>query len=142
MKLLTDLRGALIKYLKDQRRQERYTNYPPRAIRTIKLCLGLTKSYIEIKKYSEDLFCTAEVPTIPYCLYAHKQHINREPIEYSLFMSTEVLETLPKVKKALLDFKAQITKFYKLLKELLPKEHRKLRLANLLINDLKKQFAK
>ena len=57
-------------------------------------------------------------------------------------MSTEVLETLPKVKKALLDFKAQITKFYKLLKELLPKEHRKLRLANLLINDLKKQFAK
>ena len=142
LKLLTDLRGALIKYLKDQRRQERHTNYLPRAIRTIKLCLGLTKSYIEIKKYSEDLFCTAEVPTIPYCLYVHKQHINREPIEYSLFMSTEVSETLPKVVKALLDFKAQITKFYKLLKELLPKEHQKLRLANLFMNDLKKKFEK
>ena len=57
-------------------------------------------------------------------------------------MSTEVLETLPKVKKALLDFKAQITKFYKLLKQLLPKEHQKLRLPNLFIDDLKKQFEK
>ena len=142
MKLLTDLRGALIKYLQDQRRQERYTNYPPKAIRTIKLCLSLTKSYIEIKKYREDLFCTAEAPAIPYCLYVYKQRINREPIEYSLFMSTEVLETLPKVEKALLDFKAQITKFYKLLKELLPKEHQKLRLENLFIDNLKKQFEK
>ena len=57
-------------------------------------------------------------------------------------MSTEVLETLPKVEKALLDFKAQITKFYKLLKELLPKEYQKLRLPNLVIDNVKKQFEK
>ena len=57
-------------------------------------------------------------------------------------MSTEVLETLPKVEKALLDFKAQITKVYKLLKELLPKEYQKLRLPNLVIDNVKKQFEK
>ena len=63
-------------------------------------------------------------------------------IEYSLFMSAKVLETLPKVERALLDFKTQITKFYKLLKELLPKEYQKLRLPNLVIDNLKKQFEK
>ena len=57
-------------------------------------------------------------------------------------MSTEILETIPKVEKALSDFKAQIIKFYKLLKELLPKEQQKLRLQSLFIDDLKKQFVK
>ena len=57
-------------------------------------------------------------------------------------MLTEILETLSNVEKALFDFKAQIIKFYKLLKELLPREHEKLRLQNLFINDLKKQFEK
>ena len=76
---------------------------------------------------------------LPLCF---KQHINREPIEHPLFMSTEILETIPKVEKALSDFKAQIMKFYKLLKELLPKEHQKLRLQSLFIDDLKKQFVK
>ena len=57
-------------------------------------------------------------------------------------MSTEILETLPKVGKALSDFKAQTNKFYILLKELLPKEHQKLRLQNLFIHNLKKQFEK
>ena len=142
MKLLIDLRGALIKYLKNQRRQEKCANYLPRAIRTIKLCSGLTKSYIEIRKYSENFVCTAEIQTIPYCLYVYKQHINREPIEYPLFMLTEISENLPKVEKALSDFKAQIIKFYKLLKELLPEEHQKSRSHNLFINDLKKQFEK
>ena len=52
-------------------------------------------------------------------------------------MSTEILETIPKVEKALSDFKAQIIKFYKLLKELLPKEQQKLRLQSLFIDDLK-----
>ena len=50
LKLLIDLGDTLIKCLKNQRRQERYTNYLPRAIRTIKLCSGLTKSSIEIEK--------------------------------------------------------------------------------------------
>ena len=53
-------------------------------------------------------------------------------------MTTETLETTPKVEKALSDFKSQIIKFYKLLKELLPKEHQKLRLQSLFIDDLKK----
>ena len=128
--MLIDLRGALIKYLKNQRKQEKSTKYPPRAIRTIKLCLGLTKSYIEIRRYSENFFCTAEIQTIPYCLYVYKQHINREPIEYPLFVLTEISENLPKVEKALSDFKAQIIRFYKLLKEMLPKEHQKSRLQN------------
>ena len=57
-------------------------------------------------------------------------------------MLTEILETLSNVEKALFDFKAQIIKFYKLLKELLPREHEKFRLQNLFINDLKKQFEK
>ena len=128
--MLIDLRGALIKYLKNQRKQEKCTNYPPRAIRTIKLCLGLTKSYIEIRRYNEKFFCTVEIQTIPYCLYVYKQHINREPIEYPLFVLTEISENLPKVEKALSDFKAQIIRFYKLLKEMLPKEHQKSRLQN------------
>ena len=81
MKLLTGLRGTLIKYLKNHRIQERYTSYSAKAIRTIKLRFLLTKSYIEIKKYSEDFFGTAEIQTIPYCLYVYKHHINREPIE-------------------------------------------------------------
>ena len=57
-------------------------------------------------------------------------------------MLTEISENLPKVEKALSDFKAQIIKFYKLLKELLPEEHQKSRSHNLFINDLKKQFEK
>ena len=139
--MLIDLRGALIKYLKNQRKQEKCTKYPPRAIRTIKLCLGLTKSYIEIRRYSENFFCTAEIQTIPYCLYVYKQHINREPIEYPLFVLTEISENLPKVEKALSDFKAQIIRFYKLLKEMLPKEHQKSRLQNF-IYKIKKSIKK
>ena len=57
-------------------------------------------------------------------------------------MSTDILESLPKLYKTLLEFRAQLFKFYfyKLLKKYLPREYKNLRLQNLFFDDLKKQF--
>ena len=49
---------------------------------------------MKIKNYGEDLFCTAEINTIPYCIYIYKQHVNRILLVYPIFMSIEILETL------------------------------------------------
>ena len=56
--------------------------------------MGLTKSYMKIKNYGEDLFCTAEINTVPYWIYIYKQHVNRILLVYPIFMSIEILETL------------------------------------------------
>ena len=39
LKLIIDLRALLIKYYKNQTRQGRYINYPPKAIRTVGITL-------------------------------------------------------------------------------------------------------
>ena len=47
LKLIVDLRGVIIKYLKNQARLQRYTNY---SLQTKNgLCLGLMQCYIKIK---------------------------------------------------------------------------------------------
>ena len=55
-------------------------------------------------------------------------------------MSTDILETLPKLQNSLLGSKVQLLKFYKLLKELMQKQEQKLRFQNLFFNNLRKQF--
>ena len=143
LKLLIELRGALIKYLKNQARNNRYTNYSLTAKKTIRYCSQLTQSYMEIKQHSADLFSTAEIDTVPHSVEVYKQFIKEIPLEWPICESGCILESLRKLKKTLAEFKGLLLQFYKLLKVILPKQYETQGLQKKKkkkINDLKEQF--
>ena len=81
---------------------------------------GLAKSYALIKDYTEELFCTGDIHTISYCLEVYRQYFNNKPLDYPIFLSNEIKETLPKAKlhTGLLILKKN-KKFYKQIEKLL-----------------------
>ena len=111
LKLLIELRRALIKYLKSQAGNNRYTNSSLMAKKIIRYCSQLTKSYMEIKQYSKDLFSTAEIDTVPHTLDVYRQIIKEIPLEWSICESDCILESLPKLKKILAEFKGLLLQF-------------------------------
>ena len=108
-----DLIGALSKYYRNQMRNSRYERYPELAQEVLETASGLANNYFKIKKYTDDLFCTGDIQTIDYCLEVYRQRINNEPLDYSIYLSSEIRETLPKHHKNLITLKRIIIKFYK-----------------------------
>ena len=68
-----------------------------------------------------DLFSTAEIDTIDYVMYIYNQWENNEQLDYPLFMSQDITDTLPKLQKELLRFERDIIKCYKVITKLEPK---------------------
>ena len=140
LKLLIELRGAPIKYLKNQTRNNRCTNYSLTAKKTIRYCSQLTQSYMEIKQYSEDLFSTAEIDTVPHSLEVYRQFIKEIPLEWPICESDCILESLSKIKKPLAELEKLLLQFYKSLKVILPKQYETIGLQKNKFYGLKEQF--
>ena len=142
MKFIIDFIGALSKYYRNQTKNSRYKRYPELAQEILETTSGLANNYLKIKKYAEDLFCTGDIYTIDYYLEDYRQHINNEPLDYPICLSSEIKETLPKHHKNFLTFKRRIIKFTKKTKKLTPKKLNSHRLQKKFISDLKRQFRK
>ena len=80
LKFTTDLIDTLSRY-RNQTRLGRYERYPQLAKEILETASGLANSYLKIKDYSEDLFCTGDIPTIDYCLEVYRQYLNNEPFD-------------------------------------------------------------
>ena len=66
---------------------------------------------MEIKQYSKDLFSTAEIDTVPHSLDVYRQNVKEIPLEWSIFESDCILESLHKLKKILAEFKGLLLQF-------------------------------
>ena len=80
LKFITDLIDTLSRY-RNQTRLGRYERYPQLAKEILETASGLANSYLKIKDYSEDLFCTGDIPAIDYCLEVYRQYLNNEPFD-------------------------------------------------------------
>ena len=72
----------------------------------------------------------------------YRQHVNNELLDYPIYLSSEIKETLPKHHKNLLTFKRIIIKFYKTIKRLTPKKLNSCKLPKKFISNLKRQYRK
>ena len=80
LKFITDLIDTLSRY-RNQTRLGRYERYPQLAKEILETASGLANSYLKIKDYSEELFCTGDIPAIDYCLEVYRQYLNNEPFD-------------------------------------------------------------
>ena len=80
LKFTTDLIDTLSRY-RNQTRLGRYERYPQLAKEILETASGLANSYLKIKDYSEELFCTGDIPAIDYCLEVYRQYLNNEPFD-------------------------------------------------------------
>ena len=120
LKLTTDLSGIVIKDTTILSNLGRYDNYSRKIIEIIKMCSSLKCRHIKIDKLSGGLFSTAEIGTIDYVMYIYNQWENNKQLNYLLFMSRYITDTLLKLQKQLLKFKRD-TKFYNVIRKLAPK---------------------
>ena len=84
------------------------------------MCSSLKCRHIKIDKLSGGLFSRAEIDTIDYVMYIYNQWENNKQLNYLLFMSRYITDTLLKLQKQLLKFKRYI-KFYNVIRKLAPK---------------------
>ena len=78
IKLLIDLVGAGTKYYWNQTRIGRYENYSQLAKVILKTATRLSRSFIEIKNLSVNIFSAGNIQTIDYCLEVYRQYISGE----------------------------------------------------------------
>ena len=121
LKLITNLRGIAMKNCTILSNLGKYDNYSREIIEIIKICSSLKRRYIKIDMLCRDLFSTAEIDTIDYVMYIYNQWENNEQLDYPLFMSQDITDTLPKLQKERLRFERDIIKCYKVITKLEPK---------------------
>ena len=111
IKLLIDLVGAGAKYYQNQRRLERYENYPRFPKDIMKTAARLSCSFIKIKILSDDMFSTGDIQTIDYCLEAYRQYTSGEAFDSFLWNAWEIERTLSLLQPELVKFKKDSIKF-------------------------------
>ena len=82
----------------------------------------LVKSFIKIRSLSKDLFCTADIETLDYCMETYRHYVNKEPIDHNIFMKWELLLALRKMKDELFNFSFYLQALFSLFYQLFPKK--------------------
>ena len=72
-----------------------------------------------------------------YELFLNKKRLNKYP---HIFVNVEIMDILPKIHKNLSKFKREIITLYRILKKLSQKKMKELKLQQIFMSDLKKQF--
>ena len=142
--LISNLMSLIERCHRNLARIGRYENYPETANEFIKTATTLAKSYAKVKKLSDDMICAFNDALIDDCmqvyeLYLNKKRLNKCPHS---FVNVEIMDILPKIHKNLLKFKIEIITLCRILKRLSRKKMKQLKLQQIFISDLKKQFKK
>ena len=140
--LISNLMSLIERYHRNLAEIGRYENYPETANEFIKTATNLAKSYAKVKKLSDDMICAFNDALIVDCmqvyeLFLNKKRLNKYP---HIFVNVEIMDILPKIHKNLSKFKREIITLYRILKKLSQKKMKELKLQQIFMSDLKKQF--
>ena len=118
------------RYHRNLARTARYENYPETANKFIKTATNLAKSYVKVKKLSDDMICAFNDALIDDCLlvyelYLNKKRLNKYPY---ILVNVEIMDIFPKIHKNLLKFKKEIITLYRTLKKLSRRKMKELKL--------------
>ena len=132
------------RYHRNFARIGRYENYPEIANEFIKTATNLAKSHAKVKKLSDDMICAFNDALIDDCMQVYELYLNKKRLNKCLhsFVNVEIMDILPKIHKNLLKVKIEIITLCRILKRLSRKKMKQLKLQQIFISDLKKQFKK
>ena len=138
--LKSNLMSLIERYHRNLARICRYENYPETANEFIKTATNLAKSYVKVKKLSDDMICAFDDALIDDCLqvyelYLNKKRLNKYP---HILFNVEIMDIFPKIHKNLLKFKREIITLYRILKKLSRRKMKELKLQQIVMSDLKK----
>ena len=128
--LISNLMSLIERYHRNLARTARYENYPETANKFIKTATNLAKSYVKVKKLSDDMICAFNDALIDDCLlvyelYLNKKRLNKYPY---ILVNVEIMDIFPKIHKNLLKFKKEIITLYRTLKKLSRRKMKELKL--------------
>ena len=82
----------------------------------------LIKSFITIKSFTEDLFCTGDIETVDYCIEVYRQFVNHELLNFFIRDKWEITLAFRKMQDELLNFSSLLHRFFILIYSLFPKK--------------------
>ena len=142
--LISNLMCLIERYNRNLARIGRYENYTETANEFIKTATNLAKSHAKVKKLSDDMICAFNDALIDDCMQVYELYLNKKRLNKCLhsFVNVEIMDILPKIHKNLLKVKIEIITLCRILKSLSRKKMKQLKLQEIFISDLKKQFKK
>ena len=142
--LISNLMCLIERYNRNLARIGRYENYTETANEFIKTATNLAKSHAKVKKLSDDMICAFNDALIDDCMQVYELYLNKKRLNKCLhsFVNVEIMDILPKIHKNLLKVKIEIITLCRILKRLSRKKMKQLKLQEIFISDLKKQFKK
>ena len=119
-------------------------NYPETANEFIKTATNLAKSYAKVKKLSDDMICAFNDALIDDCMQVYNLYLNKKRLNKYLhiLVNVEIMDIFPKIDKNLLKFKREIIILYSIVKKLSRRKMKELKLQQIFMSDIKKQFKK
>ena len=117
--LISNLMSLIERYHRNLAGIGRYENYPETANEFIKTATNLAKSYVKVKKLSDDMICAFNDALIDDCIQVYELYLNKKRLNKYLhfFVNVEIMNILPKIHKNLLKFKREIITFFNILYE-------------------------
>ena len=117
--LISNIMSLIERYHRNLAGIGRYENYPETANEFIKTATNLAKSYVKVKKLSDDMICAFNDALIDDCIQVYELYLNKKRLNKYLhiFVNVEIMNILPKIHKNLLKFKREIITFFNILYE-------------------------
>ena len=142
--LISNLMSLIERYHRNLARIGRYENYPETANEFIKTATNLAKSYAKVKKLSDDMICAFNDALIDDCMQVYNLYLNKKRLNKYLhiLVNVEIMDIFPKIDKNLLKFKREIIILYSIVKKLSRRKMKELKLQQIFMSDIKKQFKK
>ena len=142
--LISNLMSLIERYHRNFARIGRYENYPETANEFIKTATNLAKSYAKVKKLSDDMICAFNDALIDDCMQVYNLYLNKKRLNKYLhiLVNVEIMDIFPKIDKNLLKFKREIIILYSIVKKLSRRKMKELKLQQIFMSDIKKQFKK
>ena len=82
----------------------------------------LVKTFIKIKTWSENLFCTGDIETDDYCMEVYKQFLNSELLDFFISGRYKIQLVLQNMKRELFRFSKGLERLFTLFYSLFPKK--------------------
>ena len=142
--LISNLMSLIERCHRNLARIGRYENYPETANEFIKTATTLAKSYAKVKKLSDDMICAFNDALIDDCMQVCNLYLNKKRLNKYLhiLVNVEIMDIFPKIDKNLLKFKREIIILYSIVKKLSRRKMKELKLQQIFMSDIKKQFKK
>ena len=98
----------------------------------------------KLKKLSDDMICAFNDALIDDCMQVYNLYLNKKRLNKYLhiLVNVEIMDIFPKIDKNLLKFKREIIILYSIVKKLSRRKMKELKLQQIFMSDIKKQFKK